>query len=704
MALQIGQTVGQYQITEQLGIGGMATVYRAYHARLDRHVAIKVMHQALQEDPTFKARFEREAQIVARLEHPNIVPVYDYDEFAQQPYLVMKQIEGQTLKALMSSGPMPHAEIMRMMTPVASALDYAHSRGVLHRDIKPSNVILDTSGGTPYLTDFGLARIAQSGSSTMSGDMMIGTPHYMSPEQGKGERDITSATDRYSFGVVLYEMLTGRVPFNAETPYAIVHAQIFDAPPLPSLLNSAITPAIDSVLSKALAKSPDDRYSTAAALLAAYQAAVEEDRHATPVPSMVQPLPATRIAAPQADDADEQDVQPLRPEVFKKGGARYVRVDLTQPTTRPQSIEEIGRGVRDRFKELGRDISGKSGAVRFNTSTADGTPRAQDGVTQTVTNVAAIVHDAVSEAVDWARENIGDGPANGDLPAQVQKDWGDDEAALRRRAQRRITQRRELMQHGVAYGIVNVMLWVLWSIILPIILQGISNSPDLTAAEMRNVTALMQTLNVPLLVSLFWGVGLGNHALEVWHNRARNFERRRNAVFTIMEREAGPNWVYTAEVRQYRRVRNGVNERANEVQGFTHHLLTYATVMPGLLIAWLAVRNVIIPEIGGSDDSEFRAFLESGFPLLLAVGGWGFGLAVHGISTFGKVVFGQREQQDLDAEIERERQASMAVRISKPKNEAAISDVAPRVRLTQDGELTDSLAQEIDQQQQRGRR
>src|SRR5690606_9931903 len=220
MALTEGQVIGPYKIVEQMGQGGMATIYKAYHARLDRMVAIKVMHQAFLEDQNFLSRFEREAQIVAKLEHPHIVPVYDFAEHEGQPFLVMKYIEGQTLKALNERGALPLEEIVRIMPPIAAALDYAHRQGVLHRDIKPSNIILDNQG-TPYLTDFGLARMAQSGESTLSTDMLLGTPHYISPEQAMGRRDLDSRTDLYSLGVVLYELVVGRVPFSADTPFAV---------------------------------------------------------------------------------------------------------------------------------------------------------------------------------------------------------------------------------------------------------------------------------------------------------------------------------------------------------------------------------------------------------------------------------------------------------------------------------------------------
>ena len=182
MSFTIGQTVGPYRITEKLGQGGMATVYKAYHANLDRYIAIKVLHVAFRQDESFLERFKREAQIVAKLEHPHIVPIYDYADFEGQPYLVMKFLEGETLKKRMRHNPLPLEEIPSILNPVAAALDYAHRHDVLHRDVKPSNIVIDKDN-TPFLADFGLARIASTGESTLSQDMMLGTPQYISLEQ-----------------------------------------------------------------------------------------------------------------------------------------------------------------------------------------------------------------------------------------------------------------------------------------------------------------------------------------------------------------------------------------------------------------------------------------------------------------------------------------------------------------------------------------
>ena len=253
MPFNVGENIGPYRIIEQLGQGGMATVFKAYHASLDRYVAIKALHPAFNQDVTFEARFQREARVVAKLEHPNIVPVYDYAEHEKRPYLVMKFIEGDTLKAKLDKGPLSSEEISKIVDAVGSALSYAHRQGVLHRDIKPSNVLVATDGQM-YLADFGLARIAQSGESTLSSDMIMGTPQYISPEQAMGKKDLDERTDLYSFGVMLYEMVVGQVPFNADTPFSVIHDHIYSPLPLPHTVNKNVPESVERVLLKALAK------------------------------------------------------------------------------------------------------------------------------------------------------------------------------------------------------------------------------------------------------------------------------------------------------------------------------------------------------------------------------------------------------------------------------------------------------------------
>ncbi len=217
MTFTIGENVGPYRIIGQLGQGGMATVYKAYHASLDRYVALKVLHPAFKEDPNFLGRFQREAKMVARLEHPNIVPVYAFEEHEGHPFLVMKYIEGKTLKARLQKGPLSENEILRITQAVGSALTYAHKKDILHRDVKPSNVLL-ANDGEIYLADFGLARLASVVDSTLSAEILVGTPQYISPEQASGVKELDARSDVYCFGVMLYEMSVGRVPFQCRHP------------------------------------------------------------------------------------------------------------------------------------------------------------------------------------------------------------------------------------------------------------------------------------------------------------------------------------------------------------------------------------------------------------------------------------------------------------------------------------------------------
>ena len=275
MVFEVGDVVGSYHVTAKLGQGGMATVFQAKHVQLDRDVAIKVMHQNFLEDEGFRMRFRREAQIVASLEHPHIVPVYDFNEESENPYLVMKYIQGKTLKEHLSRGVLSLDQIVHVMTAVADALTYAHRKGVLHRDIKPSNIVID-SDNVPYLADFGLARIAKAGESTMSADMLLGTPLYISPEQAKGQKNLDGRADIYSLGIVLYELVVGRVPYSADTPYSIIHDHIYTPLPLPSSINEEIPPDVEDVLLKALAKQPEERFDTANEMINAFRQALNQ--------------------------------------------------------------------------------------------------------------------------------------------------------------------------------------------------------------------------------------------------------------------------------------------------------------------------------------------------------------------------------------------------------------------------------------------
>ncbi len=271
-ALQAGQMLGPYRIISQVGQGGMATVYRAYHAAMDRDVAIKVLPSQLAESSEFSARFRQEARTIASLEHPHILPVYDHGETDGIPYLVMRYLDAGTLKERLEAGQLPLKEIDRLFSQLADALDYAHVRGVIHRDIKPSNALLDSRGNL-FLADFGIAKLLESDKGFTGTGALVGTPAYMSPEQAQGLK-VDPRTDIYSLGIILYEMITGRVPYQAETPLAVILKHINEPLPLPSSVSPGISPAIEGVILRALEKKPENRFASVADFLAAWKRAL----------------------------------------------------------------------------------------------------------------------------------------------------------------------------------------------------------------------------------------------------------------------------------------------------------------------------------------------------------------------------------------------------------------------------------------------
>jgi ligand-binding sensor domain-containing protein/tRNA A-37 threonylcarbamoyl transferase component Bud32 len=292
MQHQIGRRLGAYQIVEQIGQGGMATVFKAYQPSMDRYVAIKILPSHYTEDESFVARFTQEARTLARLEHPHILPVHDYGEQEGTTYLVMRYVKAGTLKDLIErEGPVEIQEAARILGQVGSALDCAHSQGVVHRDIKPSNILIDREGNT-FLTDFGIAKlVAETAQLTASG-AIIGTPAYMSPEQGMGQ-PVDYRSDIYSLGVVLYEMVTGQVPFSAETPLAVMLKHINDPLPLPHQIRQDLPEGVERVILKAMAKAPPDRFQSAQEMIDALAKAMA----ATPTETVSSPLPAGAVEA-----------------------------------------------------------------------------------------------------------------------------------------------------------------------------------------------------------------------------------------------------------------------------------------------------------------------------------------------------------------------------------------------------------------------
>ncbi|MEW5941782.1 MAG: serine/threonine-protein kinase, partial [Chloroflexota bacterium] len=320
----VGQSIDRYHILEQLGEGGMAIVYKAYDTRLERDVALKVIRTeklTLETMSRSLKRFEREAKSLGKLTHPNIVPVSDYGEYEGKPYLVMPYLPGGTLKQKMGK-PIPWQEAVQMLLPIAEALDYAHDQNMIHRDVKPSNILL-TQRGQPMLTDFGIAKILDlEETQELTGtNAAVGTPEYMAPEQATA-KPVDKRADIYSLGVVFYEMATGRKPFTADTPMAVLIKQATEPLPPPRKFVPNLPEAVEKVLFKALAKDRENRYQTMEEFVAGLKGMSAEKLVSKPTP-----VPAS---APPPREVPEtptiKDVQPVLP---KRIGSPSIRKKRT---------------------------------------------------------------------------------------------------------------------------------------------------------------------------------------------------------------------------------------------------------------------------------------------------------------------------------------------------------------------------------------
>jgi hypothetical protein len=295
-----GQTLGKTTIHDLLGQGGMATVYKGYQPDIDRYVAVKVMSPLPGQDSAFVERFKLEARTIARLQHPHILPLYDFGQEQGLLYLITAFAPGGSISDLIQQGPLPIATVERLLREVAGALDYAHRQNIIHRDIKPANILLDREGHA-LLADFGIVKLLSNmnTSPALTGTTgVIGTPAYMSPEQANGV-NIDGRSDIYGLGVVVYEMLTGRQPFSAETPLQVLIKQITEPPPLLRIYAADLPPGLEVVLQRALAKDPADRYATATDFATAFTSALSHSATGTmrlpeaPTTSVPPPIAAT---------------------------------------------------------------------------------------------------------------------------------------------------------------------------------------------------------------------------------------------------------------------------------------------------------------------------------------------------------------------------------------------------------------------------
>jgi serine/threonine-protein kinase len=330
----LGRTIGRFEILSELGRGGMAVVYRARQTDLERIVALKVLPPELSLDQSYIARFRQEARSAAALEHPHIVPIYEVGAAEGFQYIAMKYISGRTLKdAVQDRGALPVPQAAAILEQVADALDYAHSQGVIHRDIKPSNMMVAQNGWV-YLTDFGLARGSTTSGLTMAGTVM-GTPEYMSPEQAQGLATIGPPTDIYALGVVLYELLTGNMPFQADTPMGMLVARLQYAPRPPREYRGDLPMPVEDVIMRALARRPEARFASAGALVQALKSAAGLGGQLTaavrPPVSPPQGTPRPPVSPPQGFQA------PVSP----PAGFALPAAGATPPPTAPASATPL---------------------------------------------------------------------------------------------------------------------------------------------------------------------------------------------------------------------------------------------------------------------------------------------------------------------------------------------------------------------------
>jgi serine/threonine protein kinase len=283
------EVIGRYRIEKELGQGGMSVVYLARDPYMKRRVAIKILPRHYAAENGFLLRFQREAQVIASLEHPAIVPVHDFGEHDGQPYIVMRYMPGGSLADRLKRGPLGLAEAARILDRLAPALDEAHAQGIIHRDLKPGNILFDQCDRA-YLCDFGLVKFSEiSATPLTSSGGVVGTPAYMSPEQARGVSTLDGRTDVYSLGVIFYEMLAGALPYRAETPMGLAMMHVLE--PVPSILarKPDVPPGADAIIRRAMAKEREDRYPTPTALAAAVGRLAEAERAAAAVAALQSP-------------------------------------------------------------------------------------------------------------------------------------------------------------------------------------------------------------------------------------------------------------------------------------------------------------------------------------------------------------------------------------------------------------------------------
>jgi serine/threonine protein kinase len=427
-----GKQLGKYRVVAPLGEGGMAAVYKAYQAGMDRHVALKILPRHFASDPEFVGRFEQEARVIAKLQHVYILPVHDYGEDEGYTYIVMPYVERGTLDDRLEDQPLPLEEIRKIISQVGDALDYAHTRGLVHRDVKPSNILIDEQGNS-LLTDFGISKMVGGTSKFTQTGAVIGTPEYMSPEQILGE-ELDGRSDIYSLGVVLYQLATGRPPYRAETPPAIFVKHLHDPLPPPSVFNSNIPPSLEGVILKALARDRDDRFNTAADMVRALQTAIPLDR---PMETIREELDVTSfptVLEAAEVDVPEAVVEVVPPTPVTSGPPSAV----AQPTTKDKlpswmlgfggiamgilciSVVVLGIIFGPKLLSGDEEVTPVTSEVVSEVPESTDEPKETEAPTPVPTQPEKITGVVVkwnynAPAVIWSLDTYGDGMATGDL-------------------------------------------------------------------------------------------------------------------------------------------------------------------------------------------------------------------------------------------------------------------------------------------------
>jgi serine/threonine protein kinase len=709
--------IGTYKIIDKIGSGGMATVYKAYQSRVNRYVALKVLHKMFLDDKNFTARFEREAQIVGRLDHPNIVPVYDYDVDNQQPYLVMKYVEGQTLKEHTQNEPLSLQEIRHVMRSICDALTYAHDQNVLHRDIKPSNIMI-ANDGTVYITDFGLARMAHQGESTLSVDTMLGTPHYISPEQAQSGQ-VDARTDIYALGVILYELMTGRLPFTGDSAFAIIHQQIFAAPPSPSLLNPEIHPAVEAVLLKALSKDPVDRYVTANDFYDAFDEALIKSKMVSLEPSRVERAKtfAESISrhTPRGGRYQPATEQTINEIFLNADGTKSVIVpvvdaDFVMPEHSikewldiiVQRIQDMvddfrqqtqDRSIQDRMGDTYQELEGQ---VKYAVNVAQKTWSDSEIKTDNPSKPKVKHHQQSIEQTQVFDEYDVMPPENGIREYNL-AEWGLDERTRRRQNRKRMFHRSIFLIHFTLFLLTVGILYVAHPAISELIATVMNQASIEIAPEVnRDVTQInmilghLATIPVWLVVALLWGGGLITNALIMLDSTLGFRERKRQKhLDERMQTIYGTNWRDVASPQTYHSVRKKVNKRTNQTANFLGHL--FSSVLALILLVYVKpiLDNVffgIISVVGNEASPVVHWFNGLLFMIILFLG-------VHVIMyLFGILMDNDRReikiQEAIKEEIHREHLATKRKR-------AIEDDMQASLRLSEDGEFTESFIQEL---------